>query len=298
MSVETTLAERAALREGTCPECGADVDDAEREVYCPDCGLVVERDELERRPQPGRRVEAVDTERHDGGLGNSVIGYTYPDGTHANDPRAHRLRRWNRRIQSGNGRQRSLHYAIAEAKRIGAGLELDSSTVDLACQLLRSASKAGLFKGCDLDGYAAGAVLIGCRVNDRPYGRAAIRALSRNPSRMAAAYDRLRRELDVPIPPASPSTYVPRIADGVDASIQIRERAVDLADALDGSRAISGRKPQGVAAACVYVAAEEHEVTGKYGGDLTQGALAIASQATAVTIRKALPIVREVTADA
>lgn len=270
-----------------CPECGGQVDDSTREVHCTDCGLVLEDTHLDRRPDPAELITVDVRERHDDGLGNTRIGKINRDGSMAVGGEYDRLRRLNRRIQAGDGRERGLRYALGEVTRLANAVGLDVASQQLASRLIKQASEAGIFGGGDLDGFAAGAVLIACRINQLPYGRAAIRERARNIDSIEHGYAKLRRELDVPVPPAAPATYVRRIADAVGASNAATERAEAAADAVGGTASVSGRKPQAVAAACLYLAADALEESGRYHGDdaIRQADLADAAGCCAISIR-------------
>jgi len=98
-------------------------------------------------------------------------------------------------------------------------------------------------------------------------------------SRVANAYKTLNTELGLPTQPVRPSEYIPRLASELSISDAIRRRAVALSKHHQETAISNGCRPSGVAAACIYKAAQEH------GMSLTQQRVADAAGMSAVTVR-------------
>jgi Transcription initiation factor TFIIIB, Brf1 subunit/Transcription initiation factor TFIIB len=97
--------------------------------------------------------------------------------------------------------------------------------------------------------------------------------------RVRNAYGVLNRELELPTVPMEPPEYVSRVASALELSSATRQRAADLARQAARTGAANGCNPAGVAAGCVYQAAQERKERA------TQAALADAAEVTPMTVR-------------
>lgn len=95
---------------------------------------------------------------------------------------------------------------------------------------------------------------------------------------MSTAYKTLNTELGLPTQPVGPSAYIPCLASALDVSECVRRQALTLAKRAQGTTIANGRQPSGVAAACLYEAAQEH------GKSLTQQRVADAAGLSTVTV--------------
>lgn len=279
------------VEEGCCPECGNDLEASDRETYCPDCGLVLE----ERAFDPEDVAPATNRSRfadlhHDRGLGNGFIAQVSRTGTKLISKQDDRLREWNRRVLAGSGRERTMDYACGEVKRIAEALDLPFTVQQQAGRLVQQASEEGVTNGQDMDGIATAAIVIAARVDGAPVTRADALEYARcTEDSMTSAFDAMRRDLGLPIPPASPVTFVGRIVDTLELSATIRSEAEAVAEAVHGTAEMSGRKPSGMAAACVYYVVREID-----GTELTQAEVAEAADCHLKTIQNNNRVLREV----
>ena len=101
-------------------------------------------------------------------------------------------------------------------------------------------------------------------------------------SDIKSAYRLLNRELELATPPPLPQDFLPRLANAVDANPRVERRAHQLVTAPAVGVLANGRQPAGVAAACLYRAHDESELTNLR---LTQQRLADAGFSTPTTIR-------------
>jgi transcription initiation factor TFIIB len=277
----------------TCPECGGRVTSNTHETVCDDCGLVVEDQEMDRGPEwrkfhndeGGRRVGAPNTiARHDRGIGTNIGRKQDSRGRELKGRKRrqlHRLRREHTRAKVGSKADRNRITGFTEIRRMTAALGLPTSVRDQACQLFRTAQDSGLLRGRSIEAIASGCLYAVCRLNEHPRSFEAIARVSKiDEERIRTGYTALNRELDLPVPPANPSQYVPQVASAVDASQETRRRARSLLDTADNDQIANGRNPLGAAAGALYLAAQE---TGEF---LKQKALAEAADVSAMTVRE------------
>jgi len=282
-----------------CPECATEehlvVDGTE--TYCQACGLVVARDILDRHLQwettdDGERQRVrggapTTIRRHDKGL-STDIGY-YKDGYGNELPskiqrRFNRLRKWDDRAKADSTRARSLRTGLGEVSRLVSAAELPASIHDRAAKLFRDAWKANLLHGRDIESVATASIFAACRLERVPRFLEDLAALARvGESDIKSAYKSLNHELELATPPPLPQDFLPQLADAVDAHPRVSRRANQIATAPAVGILANGRQPAGVAAACLYYAHGESELTNIR---LTQQQLATAGHTTATTIRK------------
>jgi transcription initiation factor TFIIB len=94
-----------------------------------------------------------------------------------------------------------------------------------------------------------------------------------------AAYDAMNRDLGLPTGPIDPREFLARFASKLDLSADIEQHARALATELRERGEDTGRNPGGVAAACLYTAAQ------RCGHSLTQREAATVADVTPVTLR-------------
>ena len=278
-----------------CPECGGLVHTNSIETVCDDCGLILEDrpidhgqewcafDEIERteRTRTGPPLTPI---RHDRGL-SSEIGF---DRTDANGTtlsgrkrgQLTRLRREHRRGRWSSKAEQNLAHGFSEVRRIIGALDLPRSLRDQACRLYRTAASEGLIRGRSIEAMAAAGVYAACRCVGLPRTLEEVSAMSAVAhERVQNAYRVLNRELELPTVPIEPQEYVPRIGSALELSSVIRQRAAALARQAVHTGVANGCNPAGVAAGCVYQAAQELDER------VTQIALADAAEVTPMTVR-------------
>ena len=104
---------------------------------------------------------------------------------------------------------------------------------------------------------------------------------------LKAAYDALNRELGLPTGPIDPREYLARYATELGLPTAVESRARELASEAVEDGTASGRNPGGFAAACLYLAAREHD------RDLTQAEAADAADVSSVTVRSGFYALRD-----
>lgn len=271
-----------------CPECEGSVRRGDCESVCTQCGLVVAEHTIDPGPEwrsfgdeetePERTGAPLTRSRHDRGL-STEIGYSNRL-TGRKRRRVARLRRQHKRTQIRSKAERNRVYAFTEIRRLVGALDLPEHLRDRSCVLFESAQDAGLLQGRSLEGFAAAAVYATCRTAAVSRTLAEIaEAAKATREELEAAYDAMNRELGLPTGPIDPREYLARFASKLDLPHEVEARARELATQARERGLDTGRNPGGVAAACLYAAAQES------GCHLTQQAAADVADVAPVTVR-------------
>jgi transcription initiation factor TFIIB len=287
--------------ETTCPECDGRVRVDGGERTCEDCGLVVE----ERRIDHGAEWRSFDddtesksrvgaprtTTRHDRGL-STTIGYKRDGGdsqfSAAKQRRLHRQRREHSRAQFDSKQERNEMYGLAEIRRLHGALDIPKSMWERACELFRAAQRKGLFVGRSLDAFTAGALYAVCRCAGLPRQIEAFEEHARCPlQKIRNAYQVLNLELNLEAQFRTPSDFIPKLASEEELAPEARQLARRLVDTVE-SKGITGGRPSGLAAACVYIASQVADPE-----PVTQQALAKAAYVSDNTVRSRRDDIRE-----
>ena len=289
-----------------CPECDGRLRKRGTEIVCEECGLVSAEDEIDRGPEwrsfedaesdPRRTGAPLTRSRHDRGL-STEIGYGSGSDSAASSRltgrkrrQIARLRREHARARISSKADRNQVYGFTEIRRIIALLSLPDSAREQSCALFESAQSAGLLQGRSLEGFAAAAVYATCRTRSIARTIDELTAVARaDGDELSAAYDAMNRELGLRTGPIDPTQYLPRFASELELGTAVERRARDHVAALLEAGAIGGRKPSGVAAACLYKAAGERDDW----PSVTQVAAAEVADIAAVTIRSTVSALEE-----
>jgi transcription initiation factor TFIIB len=277
-----------------CPECTGRLQTDGGETTCSECGLVASEYRIDhaatprsyegQRDQRERTGSPITPARHDRGL-SSEIGYgTDGHGKHLSaKKRQHlnRLRREHNRARWSSKKERNLAFACMDIARLTSALDLPYSVRERASQFYRDASERDLIQGRSIEAIVAACVYASCRCGG--YTRT-IEELTEHvkcdQQAMTNSYQVLNRELGVEALVMTPKSLLPRIASLVGVPDDVQHRALDLAAFATECGIANGRKPSGVAGACLYLAGQEYEVS------LTQKAVADAAGTSPVTLRK------------
>lgn len=271
-----------------CPDCGSSIYTDSDEQLCEDCGLVVDSDRLDRGPEwrsfadsetdPKRTGAPLTDARHDRGL-STEIGHS-ADLSADKRRQFARLRRQHNRSRVSDKRARNQIHAFTRIKHIVSNKSLPTQVRDYACNLFRSAQKEDLLRGRSIEGFVAACLYAACRLESISRTIDEITTASHSSrEEFQAAYDALNRDLGLPVEPTHPREYLPRYADQLELSTMIEHRAHELVKRTEHEGILNGRNPSGVAAACLYTAAKENDVS------LTQREAAAVASVTPVTLR-------------
>ncbi|QLH80587.1 transcription initiation factor IIB [Halosimplex pelagicum] len=271
-----------------CPECEGSLRSDDSETVCASCGLVVAEDEIDHGPE-WRSFEDDDTNRertgapltrsrHDRGLSTEIGRSTRLKGRKRR--RMARLRRQHNRTKVGSKAERNQVYGFTEIRRLVGSLGLSDHIRDRACVLFESAQDEDLLRGRSLEGFAAATVYATCRTTEVSRTIDEVVADARaSKAELSAAYDALNRELGLPTGPIDPAEYLARFASELDLPQELEGRARELVERARELGHVDGRNPAGVAAGCLYTAADERTYP------LTQAEAADAADVTPVTLR-------------
>ncbi|MFB6218076.1 MAG: transcription initiation factor IIB family protein [Halobacteriaceae archaeon] len=285
-----------------CPDCGGTLQTEGGETSCTQCGLVVDTYRIDHGPDWSGHEDDTTTPRtgpprtvtrHDRGL-STEIGYGSDANGTSIDGRKRRqlgrLRREQGRARFDSKAERNLAYGLGEIARITSTLGLPESRQERASDLFRTAQSEGLLLGRSIESMAAASVYAACRCAGDPRSLEEIQHVARGrEARIDRAYRVLNRELALPTKPQRPRGFVSRLASAVDATPRVRRRALELAVAAEEAGLANGRRPSGVAAACLYLAGTDHN-TG-----ITQQRVAEVAGVTANTVRTRTEELRELT---
>ena len=272
----------------TCPECQGDVHRQNTETVCANCGLVVDEDRIDRGPEwrtfegdernPERTGAPLTRSRHDRGLSTKIGRSTRLKGRKRRQ--FARMRRQHKRASIPSKADRNQVYGFTDVRRLVGALSLPRSVRDQACALFDSAQSEGLLRGRSIEGFSAAAVYAVCRTNGISRTLEAVEEVARaDESEIQAAYDAMNRDLGLPTGPIDPREYLPRYASELNLDSDVERAAREFAERAEERNLVSGRNPSGVAAACLYAAAQEHDVA------LTQTDAADVADVTPVTLR-------------
>jgi transcription initiation factor TFIIB len=251
-----------------CPECEGQVITNAAETVCSDCGLVVDDQQIDPGPEwrfadetdePVRRTGAPRTEaRHDDGL-STEIGHDRVDGSGRKQAQLARLRTQHSRTKFRSKRERNCAIGLSEIRRIVANQEITRGTRDRACRLFRRAQDDDELTGRSIETLAAGAVYAACRLRGEVRTLAEVAEPARcSTQKVRLGYQILCRAYRLPVEPYPLAAWVDRVASACRVAPRARKRAQDLAAVAVEAGITSGCQRGGVAAACVYEAAQVH----------------------------------------
>ncbi|ELZ28859.1 transcription initiation factor IIB [Halosimplex carlsbadense 2-9-1] len=271
-----------------CPECEGPLRSDDSETVCASCGLVVAEDNIDHGPE-WRSFEDDETNRertgapltrsrHDRGLSTEIGRSTRLKGRKRR--RMARMRRQHNRTKIGSKAERNQVYGFTEIRRLVSALGLSDHIRDRACVLFESAQDEDLLRGRSLEGFAAATVYATCRTAEVSRTIDEVVADARaSKAELSAAYDALNRDLGLPTGPIDPAEYLARFASDLDLPQGLEGRARELVERTRELNHVDGRNPAGVAAGCLYTAADERSYP------LTQAEAADAADVTPVTLR-------------
>lgn len=278
-----------------CPECDGALRTNDDETICSVCGLVVATDDLDRGPEwrsfdehgngsnPSRVRAPITEGRHDRGL-TTEIGRGIDGNGNAHSGRKRRqlgrLSREQHRGKFSSKRERNLAHGCSEIARMVGALGLGQSVREEASQLFRQAQDADLLQGRSIETIAAGCLYAACRCRGlgRTLGEVSNVAFV-DRDKVKLGYSALDEELGIPAVVRRPTQFLPTLQEECSLPIPVVDRAHDLVELAVDANLTSGRKAAGVAAACAYLAAQEHGYT------ISQQELAEAVDTTPVTLR-------------
>ena len=284
-------------QEAVCPECGGGtIHDSEHgETRCKQCGLVLTQEAIDHGPewrsfyvdeknQKSRVGAPLTPLLHDRGL-STTIGWQNKDAygkqlSVRKRTQMHRLRKWDKRFQTRDARDRNLKQAFNEIRRMSSALGLIDPVQETASVIYRRAVDEGLLPGRSIEAMATASLYAAARQHNTPRTLSECTAVSRVPQLpIQRAYRYLSRQLDLQIQPADPMQYIRQFASGLNVTDETEDLARDVLKTGEGANILSGKKPAGLAAAALYSASQLS------GEELTQETISNESKISHVTIR-------------
>jgi len=282
------------INQTRCVECGGCLQTEGGETACLECGLVLsdcridygatprtfEGDESERE-QTGAPITPA---RHDRGLSSEIGRYRDANGNTLSSKKRRQVSRFQRehnRARWSSKKERNLATACLEIARLTSALELPYSVRERASQLYRDASSKELIQGRSIEAIVAGCLYASCRCGGytRTIEEIADVANCEEVS-MKNGYRVLNKELGLKALVPTPKTLLPRLLAEFDVPNDVQYRATELVDIAIDAGLANGCQPSGVAAACLYLASREAELS------IPQADIASVAGTSPVTLRK------------
>ena len=247
-----------------CPECGTKrlfFNKDRGEVICRSCGYVVE-DKMVDFGQDWRDFD------ESGGESKSRVGapvtYLQPGlstevGSKAdmykvgNRSKFYRLRLWQKR--TANSIEQNLNHALGELKKVSSFLKLSAHVEEEAARIYTQALQKGLIKGRGVERMVAGAVFAACKIFESPKTLHEISgASSIDEKDIVKSYKFLIRMLNIKIMPVNPISFVAKFGSELSLSQKTQTKAVVYIEKAMKKGITSGKSPNSIAAAALYVA--------------------------------------------
>lgn len=277
-----------------CPVCSSNKvreNSETAELICKECGTVIEEDMVEEsaearaftaeeREKRKRTGSPLTYTKHDRGI-STQIGYggNLSEVSASKRGQYHRIRRWDRRI--AESRSRNLRFALSELQKLVDDLNLPKSVHEEAARLYDKAIDQETVKGRKIEKIVASIVLLVARSQRVPRTlREVAEASGIDKKELGKNYRYVARELDLRIIPAKPEDFIPRFGSRLDFDGEAQARARNIIEEARENDLISGRSPEGVVAAALYIAALLE------GEKRSQKRIADTIGVTEVTIRK------------
>lgn len=308
MSTQRTK-ERSATGESEqncCPECDGSAQRQGNETICIECGLVLEEDLIDRGPEwraydsqerqeKSRVGSPMSIDLHDKGL-STKIGPSHQDGngnvlSSGQKDRVSRLKEQNKRTISGTGRERGLRQMFGDLHRMSSALDFPRTVRNESALIIRKAREEDLIQGRSYEAIATAALLIGSRKTGIPYTLDEVVSVSLVGKRkVRSAMRKLRRELDLKVPPLNPTDIVDRMMNKTRYDISeaddfhefkrcVRQIVEDVVD----HNLHAGKDPVCIVSGAIYFTAKKR---GLAATDITQARIANELNVTKVSVRQ------------
>jgi transcription initiation factor TFIIB len=281
--------EKDAVR---CPNCGStdfDRDSAAGEIYCRECGTVIEEEKLdasgprtfsaEDRKDKKRSGSNITYTRHDKGISTEIGSGAMRNVSGKKRGQYYRLRKWHSR--SSDSKSRNLKTALRNINEIVNQLNLPQSVEEEAARMYEKAIDEEVVKGRKIEKIAAAIVFIVSRNQNIPRTMGEFsEAAGISERELGKNYRYVAKEMDVDVETVRPENFIARYASSLGLSGETQEMARDIIVKARNEGLTSGRSPDGIAAAAIYMAAKENDEK------VTQREIAGIAGVTEVTVRK------------
>ena len=279
-----------------CPECGSNLKTDSGEAYCEECGLVVEENLANRRTKFNGGSDSITEARNSSGVGTgaesnvlhdknlgSQISFKNKDAKgrqikSKKRQQLNRIRRWQRVYQFDSHDSRA-RKAISEMLRYADTMDIGEETIQIAGQLFRQAHETDIAVGRTMDGLADAVLYLAAKqTNQTREWDEWVENANTTESILRIMVSDIKQELNLGFLPDRPTDYAPQILDEMYVPGESRKEVFQLLSEVEEELPHIGRKPQGIVAACIYLASEYS----------TQREVAEAANTTPHTVRKNL----------
>lgn len=247
-----------------CPECGMKRlfwNKEKGEVICRSCGFVID-DKMVDMGQDWRDFDSDSTEskRRSG----APVTYLQPGlstevGNKADlmkighRDKFYRLRLWQKR--TANSIEQNLNHALSELKKVSSFLKLNSHVEEEAARIYTQALQKGLIKGRGVERMVAGAIFAACKIFESPKTLHEITEASAIDEKdVVKSYKFLIRMLNIKVMPVNPVSFIAKFGSELNLSQKTQTKAVQLIEKAMKKGITSGKSPNSVASAALYVA--------------------------------------------
>ena len=257
-----------------CPSCGSSriiQDYVKGDLLCGICGTVISETHIDPGPEwrAYNSEESSKKERtgspltdllHDRGLATE-IGWPDKDSSGKriptrNRPQLFRLRKWQRRARLKNANERNISFALGHLDKIAAKKDIPKPVREQAARIYKDAVEQGLIRGRSIESVVSAALYASCRLAKVPRTLDEIaEAADIGRKQIGRTYRFLARKLDLTLDPTSPHDYVQRFCAGLMLPNEVERASMEILDEASKKDIISGKGPNGVAAAAIYIAA-------------------------------------------
>ncbi|MCP8310985.1 MAG: transcription initiation factor IIB [Candidatus Methylarchaceae archaeon HK01M] len=281
-----------------CPRCGKGplIEDSMRgELLCSNCGYIIKENEISTRPEWRAFTKEEREEKSRVGMPSSLAihdrGLATKLGANRRDASGRRLKpserrrikrmdMWDRRSQMQVPLHRNLLQALTELDRIADKLNIGDDLVEKAAYIYRKALKKDLVKGRSISSMITASIYATCRESSTPRTlKDVAKASGIKRKDLARSYRLILRELDLKMPVVDSVKYISKISSKSGISEKTARRAISILQKAKDSHISTGKNPQGLTAAALYIACTLE------GETATQKAIAAAAGVTEVTIR-------------
>jgi len=267
------------LETQNCPECKSTlVDDMQNgEIICSGCGVVVAdqiadfgpetiSSNLEDKMKLARATGQTTYSQHDLGITTeiSISAKDFSGKTinHEVANQMHNLRKWQQRIRVSSPRERRLANVLAKMGETCDGLSLSKNVLETASMIYRNLDGHVDVKGKSVVSITAATIYMACKQC------AVVRSLEeicrgicpskdvKSKTKLAARYYRtMVMEMgQVTAPVVTMDKYISKIANMTQTEVRVERLALEIAEKTKDSNISDGKAPNGIAAACLYVA--------------------------------------------
>ena len=280
-----------SLHRDECPECGANdlmVEDGEK--ICGDCGVVVCSHGMDRSPKTCRRDEEkrhgspISSLKHDRGL-TTCISWKNKDGYgrslgYGEKKRAHKLRKWQKRLRVEGRKESNLKIALTELKRLSTSLNLTEHARQFATSTYRRCLRKDLIKGRSIEGFVSASIYVACRKERIPRNLTDIARSSKvDRSTIYQSSKKISSELGIKTSYIPPETYIDRFCSELELSQKVCRKAHNITEKGKEEGLINGKSPTGFAAASIYISSKINSE------NRTQNQIANVADVSPVTLR-------------